>query len=105
MGSSARGARSCPSSPKTSRSPMRPQPGQDGTCCVDLVAERGLHVGVRRQVDVHARAEADESVALSPLQPVSLVNIAENAARDQTGDLHAGDVLPAGGLQPQRVAL
>src|SRR4029077_18525048 len=79
------------------------QPRQDRLRCVHGVAERGLHFRVRRQVDIDARAEADEPVALSPLPPCPLVKIAENPPCDESCDLHAGDVLPAARLQPQSV--
>src|SRR5258705_5576633 len=87
---------------KSSRSSM--QPRQDRFRRVHSVAERGFHFRVRRQIYIDARTEADESVALSPLQPGSLPNIAENPPRDQTRDLHADDVFSPAGPQPQRVA-
>src|SRR5690242_21513316 len=54
-----------------------------------LVADGDPGPGVRRQVDVDARAEPDEPVALAAMEPVALVHVAQDAARDEAGDLHA----------------
>ncbi len=57
----------------------------------------------QRQVHVHARAEADEAVALTALERGARVDVAEDPARDQAGDLHAGDALPVAGFDPQGI--
>src|SRR6185436_5258766 len=61
---------------------------------LDLVADGDLRTGARRKVDVHARAEADEAVALAAMQALALVHVAQDAARDEAGDLHARDLHP-----------
>src|SRR2546422_1894611 len=73
--------------------------------CVDLVAQRRHERGVGGNVDLHAGAEADEAEALTAREDVALANIAEYAPRDESGNLHAGDIGAPGGAQPERVAL
>ena len=57
------------------------------------------------QVDVDARAEADESVALPARQRGAGFHVAEDSPRDEPRHLDAGDVAAPGGAQMQRVAL
>ena len=45
---------------------------------------------------VDARAEADETETLAAPELGAGTNIAQDAPRDQPGDLHAGDVVPLG---------
>ena len=58
-----------------------------------------------RQIDVGAAAEADEPEAFAGIQWLGRFHPADDAACDEAGDLHAGDVLTVGGAQVQRVAL
>ena len=57
------------------------------------------------EIDVDARAEADEAVALAARERVAGLHVAEDPPRDQSGDLHAGDVVAARRAQVQRIAL
>src|SRR5258705_9426924 len=79
--------------------------GEDGLGREYGVAHADLRTRARREVDVDARAEADESEALATRQYVAGLRVTEYASRDQTGDLHDGDVLSCDGTQVQRVAL
>src|SRR5258706_15829492 len=107
---SPRGA-GCPARPSAvSRtgsgfSAMTRKPRKDALRSVNLFADRRFPLGVERQVHVHARAEADEAVALAALQLGARLDVAKDAPRDQAGDLHAGHVAPGGGAQPEGVAL
>src|SRR5690349_21110190 len=78
---------------------------EDGLGSVNLFADRRFRLGVRRQVDVHARAEADEPVALAALQLGPRTHVAEDSPGDEAGDLHAGTLPAPWSLQPERVAL
>ena len=71
----------------------------------DDVADRDARLRRRLEVDVHARAEADEAVALAARERGTRLDVAQDAARDEARDLHAGDVVAVGGAQVQRVAL
>src|SRR5574340_1526436 len=77
---------------------------QYGTSARHFLADRDFSARRRRQIDVHSRAEADEAVALAAHQLVADAHVAQDAARDQPGNLHAGDVA-ARALDPQRIAL
>src|SRR5882672_12823518 len=79
--------------------------GENRAARVHLVAERGDGPRVLGEVDVDARAEADETEPLSPRETVALADVAQDAPRNQAGDLHAGHICAAAGLQPQGVAL
>src|SRR4051812_19230532 len=81
------------------------KPGDDRYPGGHLLANRRLDLGVERQVHVHARAEADEAEALAPRELAARANIAQDAPRNQPGDLHAGDVLAIARMQPDGVAL
>src|SRR3954463_9978417 len=81
------------------------KPRDDGFTGGYLLANRRLDLGVERQVHVHARAEADEAEALAPRELAARANIAQDAPRNQPGDLHAGDVLAIARMQPDGVAL
>src|SRR4051812_48055606 len=61
---------------------------------VDLVAHRDLGCGIRREINVDARAEADEAVALAARHRVAGLDVAKDATRDEAGDLDAGHILP-----------
>src|SRR5215831_1333989 len=69
---------------------------------IDLVAQRGPDDGALGQVDVDARAEADEAEALSPRQHVAAIDIAEDAPGNEAGDLYANHVRAAAGAKPDR---
>src|SRR5487761_2398983 len=72
---------------------------------IHLVAQRRLDARVGWQVHIDARAEADEAVALPTREFVARLDITQDAARDQTRDLHAGDVGTGISTDPQRIAL
>jgi len=59
----------------------------------------------RGQIDIHAGTEANEAEPLPLLQSVFRLHITQDAARDQAGNLHAGHVRAAFGMDPQRIAL
>src|SRR5487761_2674651 len=63
---------------------------------VDPVADAGAGDSVGRQVQVDPRAKAYEPVALATGKTVAALRVAEDAPRNEAGDLHAGD-LGAGG--------
>src|SRR6266571_4034797 len=86
-------------------SSMARERGDHRARCLDLVAQRRREGGVGGDIDLHAGAEADEAEALAARKDVALANIAEYAPRDESGDLHAGDIGAPGGAQPERVAL
>src|SRR6266446_493782 len=86
-------------------SAMSRKPRKDAPRSVNLFPDRRFQLGVERQVDIDARAEADEAEALAARELGAGADIAQDAPRDQAGDLHAGHVLPLAGLQPQGVAL
>src|SRR5258708_16189311 len=86
-------------------SAMSGQPRKDAFASVNLFADPCLHLGVERQVEVHPRAEADETEALALPELGAALDVAKDAARDQARHLDAGHVLAVGGLQPQRIAL
>src|SRR6266850_6723662 len=79
--------------------------GQDRFGRVDGVAHGGTRGRRGWQVDVDARAEAYETIALAARKTVSRPDVAEDAPRDQAGHLHAGDVDTRLGAQVYRVAL
>src|SRR5688572_1830597 len=81
------------------------QPRQHRFGGVHLLAEGRDELGVERQVDVDAGAEADEAEPLAFAQRGTRLDVAKDAARDQARHLHAGDVLAVGHAQPERVAL
>ena len=61
-----------------------------------LAGDRGLALGHQRpyavrQIDVEARAEADHADALAGADGGALAHEADDAARDQPGDLHDAD--------------
>src|SRR5260221_3454655 len=86
-------------------SAMSQKPRQNAFRSVNLFAERRFYFRIERQVDVDARAEADEAEALAACQRGAGLDIAKDAPRDEAGDLHAGHVAPVGRAQPQSVAL
>src|SRR5574340_950675 len=77
---------------------------QYGTSASHFLANRDFGARRRRQIDVHPRAEADEAVALAAPQRVTDAHVAQDAARDQPGNLHTGHIA-ACALDPQRIAL
>src|SRR3982751_247465 len=66
--------------------------GENGRARLARATEGALRSRARRKVDVHARAEADEAVALPARERVARLHVAEDAPRDEAGDLHAGDL-------------
>src|SRR6266705_6544539 len=72
---------------------------------VDLVTQRRRDRRAFGDVEIHARAEANEAKTLASGEAVALSNIAENTPRDQACNLYAGHIGPSRGAQPQRVAL
>src|SRR3981081_729373 len=90
---------------KSASSAMPGEPGKDAFSSVNLFADGRFDLGVEGQVDIHPRAEADEAEALALPELGARLDVAKDAARDQPRDLHAGDVLPVGRAQPERVAL
>src|SRR5687767_13940702 len=94
-----------PDTPPWGSSAILGQSGDHAFGSVHLVAERSLHLRVEREVDVDARAEADEPVALPAHELRALLDIAQDAPCNQAGDLHARDVVARAGAKPQRVAL
>src|SRR5215510_10224965 len=70
----------------------------------DLLAERHPDARFRRKIDVDAGAEPDEAEAVAAAEAVAGFRVAEDPARDQPGDLDAGDVRAGVGLEPQRAA-
>src|SRR6476469_11277304 len=65
------------------------QLGEDGRARLHHVADRYLRARFGRQVHVHARAEADEAVALAAREALARLHVAEDAPRDEAGDLDA----------------
>src|SRR6185503_21241264 len=59
----------------------------------------------RVEIDVDARSEADEAVALPALESSARLDIAEDPPRDESRDLHAGHVLSRRRAQVQCIAL
>ena len=53
------------------------------------VTDGHLRARGQRQVHVDARAEADEAIALAAREALAYLRVAEDAARDQAGDLDA----------------
>ncbi len=43
----------------------------------------------QRQVHIHARTKADEAIALAAREQSPVFDVAQDAARDQPGHLHA----------------
>src|SRR5258708_32454064 len=86
-------------------SAMSGQPRKNAFASVTLFADPCLPLGIERQVEVHPRAEADEAEALAFPELGAALDIAEDAARDQSRHLDAGHILAIRGLQPQRIAL
>src|SRR4051812_8328270 len=80
------------------------QLGRDRFGSGHLVAHAHAWMTADRKVQIHARAEADESVSLPALQSLAGIYIAQDSARDEPGDLHAGDVMTVVGANPQRHA-
>ena len=58
-----------------------------------------------RQVDVEARAEADQAEALAGLEPGAFTDEAYDAPCDETGDLHHREAAAVGKLDDEAVAL
>src|SRR5258708_1655740 len=79
--------------------------GDHGARRVDLVTQRRRDRRALWDVEVHARAEANEAETLAAGEAVAFSNIAENAPSDQACNLYAGHIGPFRGAQPQRVAL
>src|SRR5258708_28413780 len=78
--------------------------GDDG-----LPGNGGLSLGderprSRRQIDIHARAEANHADALASCHCCTLAHETHNSSRDQTRDLHHTDVAPVA-RDEQTVAL
>src|SRR5205823_10454116 len=69
------------------------------------IADAGAGRRRWRHIDIAARAEADEAVALAAREAVTRLDVAKNSTRDQPGDLDAGDINAGRRLQMQRVAL
>ena len=65
--------------------------------------DQGRHPG--RQVNVDAAAKADDAHALAGQNVLVLSDVAHDTARDETGDLNAGQIQPVGGDDAQAVAL
>src|SRR5258706_13834715 len=81
------------------------QPRQDGFPGKDLVAHRGLRLGLEEKIHVHAGTEADETEALSLLQAAPGLHVTQDAERDQHRPLHTGYFRSAVGMNPQYIAL
>src|SRR5262245_60066622 len=80
------------------------QVGEDG-----FAGDGGLALGDDRphalgEIDVDARAEADEADALTDADARALANEADDPACDEPGDLHDADAAPVGGDE-QAIAL
>src|SRR5450830_669398 len=78
---------------------------QDRFRCRDLFTNAYFWCGSQRQVDVNARTKTDKTVALTTRQHVAGLDVAQDAARDQTGHLHASDALAIGSGDRQRITL
>src|SRR5258706_11431985 len=81
------------------------QPRQDGFPGKDLVAHRGLRLGLEGKIHFHAGTEAEETEALSLLQAVPGMHVTLEAAREQPRHLHTGYFRSAVGMNPQCIAL
>src|SRR5882762_9988477 len=79
--------------------------GDRGARRVDPVTQRRRDRRAFWNVEIHARAEANEAETLASGEAVTFPNIAENTPRDQACNLYAGHIGPSRGAQPQRVAL
>src|SRR5207248_5066213 len=98
-------AASVPSSVSMSSSAMFCEPRKHGFASVNLFADRCVQPGIERQVDIHARAEADEAEPVALAQDRAGLDVAQDAPGDKAGDLHASHILAVAGPQPQRGAL
>ena len=56
-----------------------------------MVAGRDGRNHCRRQINIGARAEANEAVALADSELVADSGVAKHPPRQKTGNLHAGD--------------
>src|SRR4029453_4972784 len=79
--------------------------GEDRLGGRDLVAHRHPRLRRRFEIDVHPRAEPDESVTLPTPERGAGFDGAKDPARNEASDLHAGHVMAVGCAQVQRVAL
>src|SRR5690606_10986049 len=73
-------------------SAIRGKPCDDRLAAGHLLADADGKARLEGQVDVDARAEADEAEALPLGERGAGVDVAEDAPGDEAGDLHAGDV-------------
>src|ERR1700682_686606 len=62
--------------------------GHDARRRLHRVAHRYARRGVRGQIEGDLRAEADESIALPARQAIAGSDVAQDAPRNQSGDLH-----------------
>ena len=58
-----------------------------------------------REIGVGPAAEPDDAEARAGAHRVALADVAQDAARDQPGDLHHGDLAPVRQADGERVAL
>src|SRR6266496_987688 len=79
--------------------------GDHGARRVDLVTQRRRDRRAFWDVEVNARAEANEAETLAASEALAFSNVAENTPRDQACNLYADHIDPFPGAQPQRVAL
>ncbi len=82
-----------------------PQFRDDRPGRVHLVADGCAGNRVRREIQIDARAEPDETVTLASRQPVTRLHVAEDTTRDQPGNLHAGDLGAGRCHELERIAL
>src|SRR5574342_152003 len=61
-----------------------------------LVTQRRRYLGARWHVQIHPRTEANKAEALTARESIAFIDIAEDASRDEPGDLHASDVCTPG---------
>src|SRR5215470_9922767 len=81
------------------------QLSQGGRSRVDLVANRDARRCAYGKVHVHARAEADEAVALAARKAVAAIDVAQDTSRNEPGYLYAGKFRAGRARDVQRAAL
>ena len=73
------------------------QIGQDRLAADGALADRHQGAVPGRQIEVDARAEADQAEPLADAHAVALADEGDDAPRDQAGDLHDRDLAAVGG--------
>src|SRR5262245_11568687 len=76
---------------------LRLEIGEHGFAADGALADGDKRLACGRQIDIHARAEANEANALSGPDALALVDEGDDAAGDEPGDLHDGDLGAVGG--------